>query len=682
MTKKTLVIVESPAKAKTIGKFLGSRYKVIASVGHVRDLPKSKMGIDIEDNYEPKYINIRGKGDVIKELKKEAKKAKRVLLATDPDREGEAISWHIAHILGIEKEEDCRIEFNEITKDAIKNAVKTPRVVNQSVVDAQQARRVVDRLVGYSISPLLWKKIRRGLSAGRVQSVALRIICEREKEIQAFVPEEYWSVTAALEEKKEAFQGMLQKYKGKKIEIKNKEEADKIYKDLENNDFVVNKVVTKEKKRKPSPPFTTSSLQQEASTRLGFFTKRTMSTAQQLYEGIDLKGEGTVGLVTYIRTDSTRISDEAKENAKQYIIENLSSDYIGNNVWKNKKKDIQDAHEAIRPTYIEKHPKDIKDSLSKDQYKLYKLIWERYLASQMVSAIFDSHQIELLNNDYLFKASGSQMKFDGFLRIYSFSEVKESTLPEVEEGQVIKCNEILPEQHHTQPPARYTEAGLVKDLEELNIGRPSTYVPIITTLLARRYVAREKKSLYPTDLGFLVTSIMETYFSKIVNVSFTSTMEEDLDNVEAREVDWKDVVGDFYSTFKEELDEADKELERIEIEEEVTDEICENCGKNLVIKHGRFGEFLACQGYPECKTTKPIVNKTGVMCPKCGKEIVERKSKRGRMFYGCSGYPDCDFILWNRPLDRKCEKCESLLVEKKSKKANIVCSNKECDYFE
>ncbi len=682
MADKSLVIVESPAKAKTIGKFLGSRYKVVASVGHVRDLPKSKMGIVIEENYEPKYINIRGKGDVIKELKKEAKKAKKVFLATDPDREGEAISWHIAHILGLETDQKCRIEFNEITKEAIKNAVKNPRTVDQDVVDAQQARRVIDRLVGYSISPLLWKKVRRGLSAGRVQSVALKIICEREKEIQAFLPEEYWKINGNFNEKKMPFNGELYKYNGKKIELKNQSDADTVINNLKGSDFVVQSIVAKEKSRKPSPPFTTSSLQQDASTRLGFFTKRTMSTAQQLYEGIDIKGKGTIGLVTYIRTDSTRISDEAKEKTKLYIEENIGAEYTGNNVWKNKKKDIQDAHEAIRPTYIDIHPNDIKESLSKDQFKLYKLIWERYIASQMASAIFDSCKVDIENNGYLFKANGSKMKFKGFLRIYTFADVKETSLPEMEEGQTLACEEVLPEQHFTQPPARYTEAGLVKELEELNIGRPSTYVPIITTLLSRRYIAREKKSLYPTDLGFVVTSIMEMYFATIVDVGFTASLEEKLDDVEASNTQWKEVVDGLYKAFKGELDLAFEELERIEIEEEVTDELCENCGKNMVIKHGRFGEFLACQGYPECKTTKPIVNKTGVMCPECGKEIVERRSKRGRIFYGCSGYPDCEFTLWNKPLDRKCPQCESLLVEKKSKKANIVCSNKECDYTE
>lgn len=687
MAEKSLVIVESPAKAKTIGKFLGSRYKVVASVGHVRDLPKSKMGIDIEDNFEPKYINIRGKGDVIKELKKEAKKAKKVMLATDPDREGEAISWHIAHILGIEEDQKCRIEFNEITKNAIKNAVKSPRQIDMGLVDAQQARRVLDRLVGYSISPLLWRKIRRGLSAGRVQSAALKIICDREKEIAKFEPKEYWTIHVELssdKQNKQNFKAKLVEHLSKKIDINNKEEADAILKALDNNEYKVKKVETKEKSKRPSPPFTTSSLQQEAANRLGFFTKRTMITAQQLYEGIDIAGEGTVGLITYIRTDSTRISEEAQAIAKTYIEETYSSEYVGNNVYNNnkKKKDVQDAHEAIRPTSILRHPDDIKESLSRDQYKLYKLIWQRYTASQMSKAIYDSRAIEIENKEYMFKATGSQLKFDGFLKVYSFSETSETMLPDIKEEQELYFMGIEPEQHFTQPPARFTEASLVKELEEKNIGRPSTYVPIINTLLVRRYIQREKKSLLATELGFVVTDLMENYFNNIVDINFTAALEEKLDDIEENSMQWKNVVNDFYITFKEELNSADEEISKIEFEDELTDEECEQCGKPLAIKHGRFGDFLACSGYPDCKNTKPIVNKTGVNCPECGKEIVERRSKKGKLFYGCSGYPDCKFILWNKPTDKKCPECDSILTEKKTKKSNYLCANNACGYRE
>ncbi|NLK72316.1 MAG: type I DNA topoisomerase [Clostridiales bacterium] len=687
MAEKSLVIVESPAKAKTIGKFLGSKYKVIASVGHVRDLPKSKMGINIENNFEPQYINIRGKGDVIKELKKEAKKAKKVILATDPDREGEAISWHIAQILDINKNDKCRIEFNEITKNAITSAVKSPRQIDMGLVDAQQARRVLDRLVGYSISPLLWKKIKRGLSAGRVQSAALKIICDREKEILSFIPTEYWTITALLyseSAKSQSFEAKLSEYKGKKIEINNKEEAENILASLDKTGFRITKVEKKERIRKPLPPFTTSSLQQEASNRLGFFTNRTMMIAQQLYEGIDIPGEGTIGLITYIRTDSVRVSNEAREAAKEYIEKNYTKEYIGNNVYSNRKKDTQDAHEAIRPTYITLHPDNIKGALTNDQYKLYKLIWERYTASQMSNAIYDSSQVEIMNNDYTFKASGSQLKFDGFLKVYSFSEANEKMLPDMYENQILECKGLLPEQHFTQPPSRFTEASLVKELEEKNIGRPSTYVPIISTLVTRKYIKRDKKSLFPTELGFVVTDLMENYFNKIVDVGFTADLEEKLDDIESEIIDWKKVVEDFYRTFKKELDEADDEIRRIEIQDELTDEICENCGKPMAIKQGRFGEFLACSGYPECKNTRPIVNKTGVLCPECGNEIVERRSKKGKIFYGCNGYPNCNFILWNKPIDKKCPKCQSLLIQKKMKNSNFnfQCSNTSCDYKE
>ncbi|MFA5527545.1 MAG: type I DNA topoisomerase [Peptostreptococcales bacterium] len=684
MADKSLVIVESPAKAKTIGKFLGSKYKVVASVGHIRDLPKSTMGIDIENNFEPKYINIRGKGDVIKEMKKEAKKSKKVMLATDPDREGEAISWHIAHILGIDENEKCRIEFNEITKKAITNAVKSPREIDRGLVDAQQARRVLDRLVGYSISPLLWRKIRRGLSAGRVQSAALKIICDRDKQIANFQKEEYWSLHAELypiHNEKEKFKAKLIEHDSKKIAIANETEAHRIIEAIKDSPFTVKKIENKERSRKPLPPFTTSSLQQEASNRLNFFTKRTMMAAQQLYEGIDIKGMGTVGLVTYIRTDSTRISDEARVSAKEYITENYSKKHVGNHIYKNpKKKDVQDAHEAIRPTYIELHPEQIKDFLSKDQYKLYQLIWERFVASQMAAAVYDNQSIDIENNNYLFRANGSQLKFDGFLKVYSFMSIADNIIPELKEGEILEKEALIPEQHFTQPPAKFTEASLVKELEEKNIGRPSTYVPIINTLLARRYIERDKKILNPTELGFVVTELMEKYFKNIVDEKFTANMEQQLDEIEEKKIQWKNVIDDFFVTFQADLESAEEEISKITIEDELTDQLCDKCGKPMAIKHGRYGDFLACSGYPECKNAKPLLKGTGVKCPECGEEIVERTSKKGRVFYGCGGYPNCKFVLWNKPTHLKCSNCNSIMVEKKTKKYDYQCANKDCGY--
>ncbi|MDO4481413.1 MAG: type I DNA topoisomerase [Bacillota bacterium] len=683
-SEKTLVIVESPAKAKSIGKFLGSRYKVVASVGHIRDLPKSTIGIDIENNFEPKYITIKGKGDIVKELKKEAKAAKKVMLATDPDREGEAISWHLAHILGIEESTPCRIEFNEITKNAITNAAKNPRAINRRLVDAQQARRVLDRLVGYQISPLLWRKIKWGLSAGRVQSAALKILCDREKLIMDFEPEEYWSISAefAGSGKIRSFAAKLAEQDGKKLSIKNKEQADSIIEELKKGEYTVASIEDKKKSRKPLPPFTTSSLQQDASVKLGFFTKRTMFTAQQLYEGIDIKGEGTVGLVSYIRTDSVRISDEAREMAKNYITESFGSEYYSNNIYSNRKKDVQDAHEAIRPTSIARTPDSIKDSLTKDQYNLYRLIWCRFVASQMASAEYDVRNISIDNGRYTFKVTGSSLRFDGFMKVYDIKDEGEVKLPPIEKGEVLKEKSVKGEQHFTQPPSRFTEAALVKHLEEKDIGRPSTYAPIVTTLLDRKYVKREKKSLIPTDLGFLVTDLMEKYFYNIVDAGFTAQMEDKLDLVETEGNDWKEVIREFYEPFKEELDFADKSIEKVKIEDEPTDEICEICGKPMVIKHGRYGEFIACSGYPECKNTKPIVTKIDVKCPKCGNDIIVRKSKRGKLFYGCSGYPDCDFVSWNKPVDKKCPECGSIMVEKNLKTVKLACSNPECGYKE
>lgn len=685
---KALVIVESPSKAKTIGKFLGSNYKVIASVGHIRDLPKSKLGINIENNYEPEYISIRGKGDVIKAMKAEAKTASKIYLATDNDREGEAISWHIAFLLGIDEKKACRIVFNEITKTAIQEAVKNARQIDLKLVDAQQARRVLDRLVGYQISPLLWRKVRRGLSAGRVQSAALKIICDREKLIKEFIPVEYWNISAMLQsmekDNEKSFSAKLSEYKGKKISVDDQLSADDIVKALKGKEYQVKKVDKKERTRKAYPPFTTSSLQQDASNKLGYQTKKTMQIAQQLYEGVDVKGRGTVGLVTYIRTDSVRISEEAKAAAGVYITEKLGKEYLGNNVYSNKKKEVQDAHESIRPSYIDLTPEDIKASLTKDQYNLYKLIWSRFMASQMTPAVYDSVSAEIVNGDYGFRATGSKIKFDGYLRLYvdNAEENEEKMLPQLDEGNVLNLIELLSEQNFTQPPARFTEASLVKDLEEKGIGRPSTYAPIIGTLLERRYIVREKKSLLPTDLGFVVTELLEKYFKEIVDADFTANLEDRLDDIEIKNINWKDIVGDFYGILKEELIVADAEIEKLVIEDELTGELCEKCGKPMAKKQGRFGDFIACTGYPECKNTKQIVNKVEAKCPKCGHDIIVRRGKSGRVFYGCSGYPDCDQVFWSKPTDKKCPNCNAIVLEKKTKNSSYACSNSECGYKE
>lgn len=683
--KKNLVIVESPSKAKTIGKFLGSNYKVIASVGHVRDLPKSTMGIDIENDFEPRYINIRGKGDVIKSLKKEAKAAGKIYLATDPDREGEAISWHLAYLLGIDPEEPCRIVFNEITKTAVKNAVKNPRKIDMGLVDAQQARRVLDRVVGYSISPLLWRKVRRGLSAGRVQSAALKLICDRENEILEFNPVEYWNIFADLKGEK-TFESKLILYKGKKIEngtIGTKAESDSIIKEVKAGEFTVAKVEEKTRSRKPQAPYTTSSLQQDAANRVNFNTRKTMQIAQQLYEGVEVKGHGTIGLVSYIRTDSTRISEEARAAAKEYITEKFGADYYGGIIYVNKNKDAQDAHEAIRPSNVALDPESIKDSLTTDQYKLYSLIWSRFVASQMTNAEYFGVTADIENGQCIFRATGSKLTFDGFLKVYSMSDIDEDKmLPDLKEGQKLKAEKIRGEQSFTQPPARFTEASLVKTLEELNIGRPSTYAPIVATLTDRRYIKKEGKSLKPTDLGFTVTNLLSEYFKEIVDVGFTAEMEDKLDEVGVSISDWKQILRDFYGDFEKELKEADENIEKMD-DEEITDIKCELCGKYMVKKHGRYGEFLACSGYPECKNTKPVVKEIGVDCPKCGKPIVEKRSRRGRIFYGCSGYPECDNSYWNKPVNKKCPKCGALLTEKKTKSfEGLVCSNSECGYKE
>lgn len=681
-SNKTLVIVESPSKAKTIGKYLGSRYNVIASVGHVRDLPKSKLGIDIDDNFEPQYISIRGKGDLIKSLKKEASKASKVYLATDPDREGEAISWHLAFLLDLDPEEACRIEFNEITKDTIKEAIKHPRKINMGLVDAQQARRVLDRLVGYQISPLLWRKVRKGLSAGRVQSAALKIICDREREIEKFEPKEFWNITAEFKKGKK-FQAKLAEANGKKIVVENKAQNDNIIKELNSGEFIVSDVKEKIRMQKPYPPFTTSSLQQDAGNKLNFNAKKTMMIAQQLYEGVDVKGRGTTGLITYLRTDSVRVSDAAKQAAKDLIVSKFGAEYSANNVFSNKKKDIQDAHEAIRPAIIELEPELIKDSLTADQFKLYKLIWNRFMASQMSQSKSNSMQVNIANGIYGFKANGSELLFDGFRRLYNTADDEGAKLlPSLEKDEKLKAESLKGEQSFTQPPARYTEASLVKELEDKDIGRPSTYAPIVSTLTERKYVGREKKALKPTELGFLVNDLMEEYFKDIVDAGFTANMENRLDDVEVGSQKWKDLISEFYGPFKKELDIADSAIEKIVVEDVPTGELCELCGKPMVIKAGRFGDFIACSGYPECKNTKPIIKTIGVKCPNCGKDIVARKSKRGRLFYGCSGYPECKTVFWNKPTDKRCPECNSILLEKKTKNKNFVCSNEKCGYTE
>ena len=689
-TAKNLVIVESPSKAKTIGKFLGSKYKVIASVGHLRDLPKSRIGIDIENEFEPQYISIRGKGDIIKELKKEAKKANKVYLATDPDREGEAISWHIANLLNIDLQEECRIVFNEITKTAIQKAIKNPRKIDLKLVDAQQARRVLDRLVGYQISPLLWRKLQRGLSAGRVQSAALRMICDREDAIKEFVADEYWNIVATLSKEtsdkkikeKNKFDAKLVKISGEKSVVTNEKSAKTIEKELAKGDYKVLSIEKKEKISNPHAPFTTSSLQQDAANKLGFSTKKTMIVAQQLYEGVLIPTRGTLGLLTYIRTDSVRISDEARQSAKNYIIEKFGDQYYAGAVYNNKKKDVQDAHEAIRPSYIDLTPDELYSVISKDQYNLYKLVWNRFIASQMSKAVYDSTAVNIENGKYSFRASGSVVKFDGYLKVYRNENETENKMPNVEKGDLLSLLNLDLEQCFTQPPPRYTEASLVKDLEEKNIGRPSTYAPIIATLAQRKYITKEKKSILPTDLGFLVTDLMKSYFNEIVDVGFTAQMEDKLDDIEVKDANWKKIIEEFYAIFSKSLKVADEQIEKVEIPDEPTGEICEICGKPMLKKNGRFGTFAACSGYPECKNTKPIVQKIGVSCPKCGKDIIQKKGKSGKIFYGCSGYPDCDQVFWNKPTDKKCPECSSLMVEKKNKKTNFACSNPECGYKE
>lgn len=642
-----LVIVESPAKASTIKKILGSQYNVIASMGHIRDLPKSQLGIDIENNFEPKYINIRGKAELIKKLKKEASLSKKVYLATDPDREGEAIAWHLAYLLGIDDNETCRITFNEITKQGILTAIKNPRKLDKDLIDAQQARRELDRIVGYKISPLLWKKVKKGLSAGRVQSVTVRLIVEREEKIESFIPEEYWTLDASLKsiKQKKTFTAHLASFQNKKIEIHSKAEMDEILASLKDKDFIVKGIKYGEKKKTPAPPFTTSTLQQEASRKLGFAIKKTMSVAQSLYES---------GLITYMRTDSTRISNEAREATKEQIVKQYGKEYYENRFYKTK-KDAQDAHEAIRPTYLEKTPMEIKEKYSLDQYKLYKLIYERLLASQMASAVYDTMAVDINVGDYMFRANGSKIRFAGFMSLYVEGndenlEEKDVILPDLKENEKLELNEMLPQQHFTEPPARYTEASLVKALEERGIGRPSTYAPTITTILERRYIEKEKKVLYPTELGRIVDNLLKDNFQDIVDVEFTAQMEEKLDKIAEGEIAWKKVIGDFYYPFEDNLEQVEEKIGKVEIKDEVTDVPCEKCGRMMVIKIGRYGKFMACPGFPECRNIKPIVQKLDIPCPKCGGEIHIRKSKRGKKYYICENNPaTCDFIAWNGP---------------------------------
>jgi len=678
---KTLLVVESPSKAKIISKYLGSKYKVMASVGHVRDLPKSRLGVDVDNNFEPEYINIRGKAQTIKDLKKEAQSAKNVLLATDPDREGEAISWHLAYLLGLDENADCRVMFNEINKQTVQEAIKEPKPIDLALVDAQQARRVLDRLVGYQISPLLWKKVSRGLSGGRVQSAALKLICDRENEITAFVPEEYWYIAADFGK---GFVAELSKISGKKAKVTSAEQAEKIKAELDGGRYIVKDIKEGKRQTKPYAPFTTSSLQQDASIKLGFQTARTMQIAQQLYEGVTLKGIGARGLITYIRTDSVRVSDQARGMARGFILEKYGKEYTANNHYANRNKAMQDAHEAIRPSDISLEPDMIKDSLTAEQYKLYDLIWRRFVASQMAAAKYDTVSVDIENGKYEFKANGSRMTFDGWRKVYkSQSGENEVTVPKLSEGDILDLKKLLMEQKFTQPPARYTEASLVKEMEDKNIGRPSTYASIISVLITRRYVKRVKKSLQPTKLGFDVIGILQDYFSDIVDVQFTGEMEDKLDSIELGDADWKSIIADFYKGFSEELKRADEEVERIEKEVVLSDEVCELCGRPMAIKEGRFGNFLACTGYPECKNTKPIIRATGVMCPKCGKEIVEKRGRKsGKVFYGCSGYPECDVSYWDKPTGRMCPDCGSMLVESKGRIASVKCSNPECKYRE
>ncbi|MHB1418358.1 MAG: type I DNA topoisomerase [Bacillota bacterium] len=690
---KVLVIVESPAKAKTIGRFLGRKYIVRSSMGHVRDLPKSQLGVNVEEGFEPKYITIRGKGDILKELRKAAKGSSRILLAPDPDREGEAIAWHLQHILEIEPTEACRIEFNEITKTAVENAVKSPRPIDQDRVNAQQARRVLDRLVGYNLSPLLWRKVRKGLSAGRVQSVAVRLIVDRETEIEEFVPEEYWSLTATLTPpgvKKSSFDAKLFKKNNQSLSINDQETMDQVLAYLKGLPFQVVKVQKKEKKRNPSPPFTTSSMQQDAYRQLNFTARRTMRVAQQLYEGIDMgKGQGSVGLISYIRTDSTRVADIAIQEVRDFIGERYGETYVPEKPRQYAVgKQAQNAHEAIRPTSVLREPSQLKGLLSSDQLRLYRLIWERFLASQMSAAVSDTTTVDIAAGDYLFRATGSILKFPGFTQVYregrdeQDKDEEEGMLPDLQEDTALELLKFDPRQHFTQPPPRYSEATLVKTLEEKGIGRPSTYAPIIETIISRGYVARENKQFYPTELGIIVLDLLKEYFTDVINVEFTANMETKLDMIEEGELTWRKVIADFFRPFQVVLEHAEEEIGEVEVKDEESDEKCEKCGRNLVIKTGRYGKFLACPGFPECRNTKPIFEDIGISCPSCDGKIILRRSKKGRKFYGCSNFPRCEYISWDKPTEEVCPKCSARLVEKTSGKSGtrVVCPTKGCTF--
>lgn len=681
-----LVIVESPAKVKTIKKFLGSNYVVAASNGHVRDLPKSQLGVDVENDYEPKYITIRGKGEILANLRKEVKKADKVYLATDPDREGEAISWHLSKALKLEDKKVYRISFNEITKNAVKASLKNPRDIDMDLVDAQQARRVLDRVVGYRISPLLWAKVKRGLSAGRVQSVALRIIADREAEIDAFIPEEYWTLDAELNVKGER-KPLIAKFYGtekEKMTIESKEHLNKILKELDGADYEVSEIKKGERTKKAPVPFTTSTLQQEASKALNFATSKTMRIAQQLYEGVDVKGSGTVGIITYLRTDSTRISEEADANVRSYIGEQYGSQYVAEEgARKSGSQKIQDAHEAIRPTDVTRTPAMLKDSLSRDQFRLYQLIWKRFVASRMMPAVYETTSVKIAAGKYRFNVATSKIAFEGFRLIYTEAgeekDEKGVLLKGLDENSELSLEQFDSKQHFTQPPAHYTEASLVKTLEELGIGRPSTYAPTITLIINRRYVAKENKNLYMTELGEVVNNIMMHSFPSIVDVSFTANMESLLDGVAEGKVRWKTIIENFYPDLDAAVKKAEEELEEVKIEDEVTDVICEECGRNMVIKYGPHGKFLACPGFPECRNTKPYLEKIGVKCPMCGKDVVIRKTKKGRRYYGCENNPECEFMSWQKPSEKKCPQCGNYMVEKGNK---LLCSNEQCGYTE
>lgn len=687
MAAKKLLIVESPAKAGTIKKYLGKDYTVVASMGHIIDLPKSQLGVDVDKDFETKYITIRGKGELLTQLKKEASKADIVYLATDPDREGEAISWHLANALNINPDSNCRVTFNEITKTAVKEAIKAPRPIDMNLVNAQQARRVLDRIVGYKISPILWAKVKKGLSAGRVQSVATRMICEREEEIQNFTPEEYWSIEALLTEQKKS-KDFVAKYYGENGEEKklcDAAETQKIAEDIEKNKFVVTNVKTGQTRRKPQPPFTTSTLQQDASVRLNYQSSKTMQIAQTLYEGVNLGGKiGTVGLITYMRTDSLRIADDAQREAIGFLSAEYGREYVSPRQYRTK-KNAQDAHEAIRPTSINIKPIDIKDKLTNDQYKLYKLIWERFCASQMSDAVYDTVGVTLNAGTHTFKASGSSVSFKGYTVVYDDTNTKKDdkakVLLSLSAKDEVKLKELNSNQHFTQPPARYTDATLIKELEEKGIGRPSTYAPTITTIVSRGYVVRSKRQLVPTELGMVTTDIMKNSFKDIVDVGFTADMEQELDDVESGDVEWVNVLREFYPSFKKDLDAAEKNVEKIKIKDEESDVICDKCGRKMVYKLSKYGKFLACPGYPECRNTQTIREGTGAECPKCGGEILIRRSKRGKVYYGCERYPKCDFMAWDEPVkNEKCPECGSLLMKKNGRGKKIYCYNEACKY--